>query len=359
MNTAPIDSSKHSLQQCWPFPTRPRPIVLIGAGGIVNDAHLPAYSNAQLQVCGIFDICQARSRQTSERYCIPHVYTTLEEALKAEDVVFDVAVPPDRLNAVLDQMPTGATVLMQKPMGTSLDEAQRIAAVCREKTLIAAVNFQLRFSPMMLAIGDMIRRDWLGKIIDIDVHLNYREPWELFPFLQHQKRVEMMIVSIHYFDWIRSIAGEPNGVYARSIPHPSFPEIEATRTSAILDYGNQMRCCLSLNGTWGFRPKHEKCTIRIEGTKGAAIVELGCLINYPAGSPDRLEFITAGQDWQAVPLRGSWFPDAFLGTMSNLQRFSDGEDECLHTSVDDAVKTMALIEALYESSRKGATGIAT
>jgi len=50
-------------------------------------------------------------------------------------------------------------VLLQKPMGTCLDEARGIVRLCREKRLTAAVNFQLRFSPMMLAIRDMIDRD--------------------------------------------------------------------------------------------------------------------------------------------------------------------------------------------------------
>ena len=31
-----------SFAQDWPAPSAPKPIVLIGAGGIVRDAHLPA-----------------------------------------------------------------------------------------------------------------------------------------------------------------------------------------------------------------------------------------------------------------------------------------------------------------------------
>ena len=345
------------FQQHWPMPARPRPIVVIGAGGVVNDAHLPAYAKANFKVAGIYDIHSERSRQTAAQFGIATVYQTLAETLSTKDVVFDIAVPPDRLRSVLEQCVPNSVVLMQKPMGTNLEEARQIVAICLEKQLTAAVNFQLRFSPMMLAVRDMLRRGLLGQIVDIDVHLNYREPWELFPFLKSQTRVEMLIASIHYFDWIRSIVGEPQGVYARSIPHPAFPDIEATRTSAILDYGNQIRCCLSLSGTWGFPPKHEACVIRIEGTKGAAVVDLGCLINYPAGKPDRLEFITAGDEWIVVPLEGNWFPDAFRGTMANLQRFSDGEDDRLWTGVEDAIKTMALVEALYDSSRHGSTRI--
>ena len=345
------------LRQRWPLPTRPRPIVLIGAGGIVKDAHLPAYKLANFEVVGIFDVLSERSRSVAKEFGIDRVFDSLPEALATGDAVFDIAVPPDRLLAVLEQVPSDATVLMQKPMGTRLGEARQITEVCHEKRLTAAVNFQLRFSPMMLAIGDLIERGLIGDITDVEVHLNYREPWELFPFLKKQPRVEMLIASIHYFDWIRSVLGEPAGVYAHSIPHPRFAEFETTRTSAILDYGTQTRCCLSLNNTWAFGPKHERCTIRLEGLKGAAVVTLGCLINYPQGEPDRLEFITTGEEWTELELQGGWFPEAFIGTMANLQRFAAGEDDVLSTRVDDALKTMALIEALYTSSERGATPI--
>ena len=146
-------------------------------------------------------------------------------------------------------------------------------------------------------------------------------------------------------------------MYARSIPHPEFPEIETTRTSAILDYGDRTRCCLSLNNTWAFGPRHQASTIRIEGLEGAAVVTLGCLLGYPDGELDKLEFITRGGDWTSVPLRGGWFPEAFIGTMANLQRFAAGEDEVLITEVADALKTMALIEALYASNASGGTKI--
>ena len=58
-----------------------------------------------------------------------------------------------------------------------------------------------------------------------------------------------------------------------------------------------------------------------------------------------------------MPLRGSWFTEAFEGPMSNLQRFVAGEDTTLVGPVDDAIKTMALVEACYESSARGGTPI--
>jgi hypothetical protein len=48
-----------------------------------------------------------------------------------------------------------------------------------------------------------------------------------------------------------------------------------------------------------------------------------------------------------VTLRGSWFGEAFEGPISNLLRFTTGEDPVLVTSVEDAVKTMGLVERCY------------
>jgi len=41
------------LRQRWPLPSAPRPIVVIGAGGIVRDAHLPIYRRLNFPVAGI------------------------------------------------------------------------------------------------------------------------------------------------------------------------------------------------------------------------------------------------------------------------------------------------------------------
>ncbi|HPU57778.1 MAG TPA: gfo/Idh/MocA family oxidoreductase, partial [Verrucomicrobiota bacterium] len=52
-----------TLRQTWPRPSRPRPIVIIGAGGIVRDAHLPAYRKANFPVAGIYDLNPAAAEK--------------------------------------------------------------------------------------------------------------------------------------------------------------------------------------------------------------------------------------------------------------------------------------------------------
>lgn len=341
-----------TIRQSWPRPSDLRPIVLIGAGGIVNDAHLPAYAKAGFPVAGIYDPDVARAQETATRFDLPRVFSSVEEAVSVENAVFDVAVPPQHTHAVVSELPVGATALLQKPMGASTEDADRIQRTCHERSLVAAVNFQLRFAPMMLAMKDLIDRGVLGDILDLDLHLACRTPWESWPFMSELNHVEVPMHSIHYLDWIRSVLGEPDGVYSRSVRHPAFPDLNDARTSTILNYGDEVRCCLSLNHTCKFGSKHQDASITIEGIRGAARVSLGLLLNYPHGEPETLTF-TDGGDWVDVPIEGRWFPDGFVGVMSNLQRFSAGEDPVLHTAVDDARLTMALVAACATSSDRG------
>jgi predicted dehydrogenase len=345
------------LRQTWPQPSKPRPIVIVGAGGIVNDAHLPAYRKAGLQVAGIYDVDPERSRKTAERFAIERVYKSLGDCFEDQHTVIDVAAPPQATLDILSAVPPSATVLIQKPLGVNLDAAREIRELCREKALCAAVNFQLRFSPMMLALRHALDSGLLGDILDIEFRLQIYTPWSLFPFLAHLDRVEILVHSVHYLDWIRSVLGEPKGVYARTVGHPSTPNLNSTRTSAILDYGDRIRVCLSINHNFRSERRHQAATMTLTGSQGAAVVELGLLLNYPNGEPESLELIADGYDWTSVPLAGKWFPDAFIGTMANLQRYAAGEDDALHTSVEDAYKTMAVAEACYQSDAQGGVPI--
>jgi predicted dehydrogenase len=341
------------LTQAWPRPSRPLPIAIIGAGAIVRTAHLPAYRRLGFPVAGVYDVNCAAARQTAAMFDVERVFHSLDEACALEGVVYDLAVPGDQIFDILRRLPEGSGVLMQKPMGRDLEEARRIRQIAGERGLIAAVNLQLRFSPNVLALRDLIREGTLGTLVDIDVRIVIDQPWHNWTFLEGAPRLEVPYHSIHYIDAIRSIAGEPEGVYCRVVPHPELPRLRDTRSSIILDYGDRIRCSLVLNHTHRAGPRYHESLMVVEGTLGAARLTMGVNLSYPKGPADTMEIFT-DEAWRTLPLRGSWFIEAFEGPMSNLQRVIAGEDPALVSSVDDAIKTMAIVEACYESSERGA-----
>jgi predicted dehydrogenase len=356
--TTQLPASIRDLRQSWPRPSAPKPIVVIGAGSIVRDAHLPVYKRLGFPVAGIFDVNAAASRERAEAFAIPRVFESLDEATSMRDAVFDVAIPPENIASVLERLPSGAAVLIQKPLGRDLADARRIVAICRERRLRAAVNFQLRFAPNMLAVKDALERGLFGDVLDVEVRINLHTPWNYWAFLKGVPRLEVLMHSIHYLDLIRSLIGGPRGVYCKGVRHPGMTDYADTRTSIVLDYGDTIRCSLTMNHAHTFGGRHEMSQLKLEGTRGAAIAKMGVNLNYPAGEPDTLELATEdSKGWSPVALRGSWFLEAFEGPMSNLQRFAAGEDSKLVSAVEDALNTMAVVEACYESSAHGATPV--
>ncbi|QDY71510.1 Gfo/Idh/MocA family protein [Qingshengfaniella alkalisoli] len=349
------DFDPEKLRQSWPEPAQKRPIVIFGAGSIVSDAHLPAYARGGYDVAGIYDPDLDKAKALAAAHDL-RVFPSAEDAMAHPGAVFDLATPPAAHAFVLARLPEGAAVLIQKPMGSDLEGATEILRICRERNLMAAANFQLRFAPMMIALQDAIDRGWLGEVVDFDAWLALATPWGLWPFLKGLPRIEIAMHSIHYLDLVRGVLGDPLGVHAKTIGHPNH-EVAQTRTSAILDYGDRVRCALSVNHDHDFGRTHQACEFRICGTEGAAYLQLGVNLDYPRGEPDILQISPkGGSDWVEVPLAGSWFPDAFTGRMHNLQRAAAG-DEPLVSSVEDAWKTMALVEAAYRSSTTPATPI--
>src|SRR5262245_28959261 len=186
------------LPQRWPAASRPRPIVVIGAGAIVEQAHLPAYRRLGFEVAGFFDLDPARSATLARSWPGARAFTTLDEAASWPEAVFDVAVPGRNEASVLAALPERSFALVQKPLGESLAEAKHILSVCRARQLCVAQNFQLRFSPNLIAIKALLDRGHFGELVDVEVRVVTYTPWELWSFMRGIPRLENLYHSVHY-----------------------------------------------------------------------------------------------------------------------------------------------------------------
>lgn len=351
-----------TIQTQADLPKQPRPIVSIGGGGIVHDAHYPAYRKADFPVAGIFDVKLERAHWMAKKFDVPRVYTTLEEAAAQapNEAIFDVAVPAGNILEVLRGLPNGRAVLIQKPMGDNLSQAREILALCEAKNLTAAINFQMRWAPFIIAARSLIDQGAIGEMHDMEVRVTVYTPWHLWPFLQQVPYAEILYHSIHYIDLVRSFLGDPSGVYAKTVRHPKLLTMQS-RTNIIFDYGDVLRCNVETNHHHEYGLRHQESYVKWEGTKGAIKAKMGLLMNYPTGEPDAFEYCVLEENqeprWQPIAIDGSWFPDAFIGSMASLMRYVDEETDVLPTAVADAFKTMGVANAACRSSDGGATPI--
>ena len=94
----------------------------------------------------------------------------------------------------------------------------------------------------------------------------------------------------------------------------------------------------------------------VEGTNGAARLVLGVNLDYPTGSPDEMEVahgqsVDAGAAPWVVVHRGIRGTDVEPAAIHRRRRSR------LVSPVEDTIKTMALVEACYQSSERGGTPI--
>jgi predicted dehydrogenase len=339
-----------------PRPRSPRPIVIIGAGGIVRNAHLPAYAKAGFPVIAVSDPAPNKAADLARDFDIARSFTSIAEAIAfaPADAVFDVAVPASQLLNILPLLPEKATVLMQKPMGENIDEARAIRDLCRTRSFVAAVNFSLRYSPNNLGAQALFERGFLGELHDLEIQTRTYTPWQLWTFLSTAPRLEILYHSIHYLDLVRSWFGNPHGVYCKTIVNPQTPSLAPTKSTIILDYGPAKRVLIATNHGHDFGDRYQHSFAQWEGTGGAARITMGLNLDYPHGKPDTLEYEQRGdpaKQWHNLPVLGENFPDAFIGTMGALQAYAEGSIANLPSHFEDAFQTMALVEACYRSSK--------
>jgi hypothetical protein len=112
-------------------PTMPRrldhTIGIIGAGGIVNYAHLPAYKKAGFKVLAVTDKNLEQAQRTAAQHNIPKVYASVDELLSNPEIqIVDIAVYPEVQGVLVEQAAkAGKHLLCQKPFSDEYAKAVR------------------------------------------------------------------------------------------------------------------------------------------------------------------------------------------------------------------------------------------
>lgn len=271
--------------------------MVVGAGSIVEEAHLPAYRKVGWPVDGIYDIRYERAVQLASAFRIPTVYVSQDEMVHSspQGAVYDLAVPASALLGILESLPDGAYVMMQKPMGEIPDEAAAIKRTCQAKGMVASVNFQMKLIPSIMVAKKMIDSGAIGDVHDMEVRMNIHHPWELWDFLFGLPRMEMLYHSIHYRDMVKYFLGMPRRVYAKTFQHPHQMQLASTKSVIIFDYDRPIREFVNTNPGHDFGTLHQDSFVKWEGTHRAIKVTLGKNINFPTGHADRFEYFIYGK----------------------------------------------------------------
>ena len=325
-------------------------IGIIGGGGIVQHAHLPAYRKAGYQVHGIAARRREQVEQLGETFGISQRETDYRRLLNDPRIaIIDVAVPgADRVQIARDAAEAGKHLLLQKPLADTFDEAREIVKIAAQCGVLLAVNHNARWAPAYRAAGELIDSGVIGEVFDV-VH-EMRDSQDSQEFFRNgwyskQKRYQIIQYAVHHLDlmqfWMKK---SPRWVWAQTARKPEQFADGEMQSTIVLSYENEATALIiDRNADWPDSPGFHR--FRIEGTKGTIEGEArsNSLTVRCAGS--------TGEVWQPR-LKGQWFPDAFADAMGNLMKAIKGVEH-LAVPGEANLEVLRIVEAAYISADLG------
>lgn len=315
-------------------------IGIIGCGGIVNHAHLPAYQRFGFRVVACCDIREEAAKQTAERFGIPKWFTDYRQLLELTEVeIVDIAIHQQgRVEIVQAAAQAGKHILIQKPFAHRMEDALAMVEACEKFGVKLMVNQQARYAPGHRFVKLLIENGWLGEVYHLTHHVrgNQDSGWPA-------ETPNFLIVDhgIHYIDLMRYWTGrEPKRVYASTARMPGQRAVSPMVYSINLEFDENCMANLWFNDVVQGRDNHYEFTV--DGTKGTVrgnATQVTLALKDAPVSVIRLD------------LKGTWFPDAFAATMAELMRAIQEDNEPAISGRDN-LKTLRIALAAVQSSEE-------
>jgi predicted dehydrogenase len=280
-------------------------IAIIGAGFITRVGHLPGYKAANANVVAICDVNEEPARGLAAQYGIPKIYADWREMITTEapDIV-SVCLPN-----VMHREPTlfalgaGAHVLCEKPLATSVAEAQEMfdAAERADRRLMSAQNW--RWDAGSRAVRRIVDTGDLGEIYYAEATAMRRmgiPTWGVF----HQSKLShggaLLDVGVHMLDLAVWLMSNPRPVRVSANTQRKFgtrPEIAKMLRNAwdpaafdVEDFAVALvhfenGASLLLRTSWATHIDAETFSVRVVGTEGGATTTPAMVFRNHAGIP--------------------------------------------------------------------------
>ena len=141
---------------------------ILGAGGI-SEFHIKGLRRvADVEIIGVADFNQSRASDLAERFAVPRTFTSLAAMLEAAHVVH-VLTPPDAHAAnTIEALRGGCHVLVEKPLATSVEDCDAIAAAAAEAGKSVCVGHSLLRDPFVARALEIARSGAIGDVVGVD-----------------------------------------------------------------------------------------------------------------------------------------------------------------------------------------------
>ena len=145
---------------------------LIGTGRIAQDRMLPGINSyAGNRLIGVVSRDQARANDFAKRFGAKHAYTNYDDLLRNPEVTVVAIHTPNSLHAeqAIAAARAGKHVFCDKPMATSVADAERIVRECEKAGVKLSVNFHNRYMPCFIETKRIVDSGEIGNVMMVQL----------------------------------------------------------------------------------------------------------------------------------------------------------------------------------------------
>ena len=334
---------------------KPLRFAIFGAGFWAN-YQLPAWLESPGVECvAIYNRTLAKAEKLAERFGITGVYDDAEKLITSEELDFIDIVTDVETHSRFVQLASKhkLPVICQKPMATSLAEAEATVSACRRAGVPFFVHENWRWQTPIRHLKKILKSGVIG--LPFRARIDMISGFPVFknqPFLRELKEFIIADLGSHTLDTARFLFGEATELYChKARVHKDIKGEDVATILMKMGQGATVTCNLAYAENFLERDHFPETCFFVEGDKGS--IEIG---------PDYWIRTTteAGTHAQRYPPpRYAWADPAYdvvhasivpcnadiLGALRGKRR--------AETTGDDNLKTVRLVFGAYESAASG------
>lgn len=335
---------------------------VIGCGGIADRRTIPGMMGAKnAELIAVMDSNRDSSERVKEKYGAKYAFTSEEELLALDeiDAVYIASPVFCHMQQVTMAVKAKKHILLEKPMGLDVKEAEKIASICETEGVKLSVGLMMRFAAYHQKLHELILEGMLGEIVSARAQFTCWFP-EMENNWRQQKHLSgggaLMDLGVHSIDLLRYITGLEVTEIAGMTSNQIFKYGVEDAGSVIMRLSNGAVAYVDSN--FNVPDSASVSKFEIYGTKGSVVL-YNTLSQVDGGE---IEMILSDDSvgYDAMQKREDTKTEDIKVQFGNMytreiEAFGNAilEDKEVYISAEDAICTQKIVEAAYESSKKG------
>jgi predicted dehydrogenase len=321
---------------------------IIGLGWVAQVFHLPILASFKdIEVTAVCDRNQEQSRAIASRFNIPSHYNDYEKMLKEGD--FEAVIVCTSTDAHLPVakavMESGRDVFVEKPVARLYNEAVELAEIAKAQKRKLMVGMNNRFRPDTMILKSFIEKGELGKVFYCKAgwfkRISSNDHWlTKKDYSGGGVLLDLGIVMLDLALWMLNFPSV-NRVKATTFKHKTH----SVEDSALLYVEAKQGASIMIETSWSFQSENDFFYCDFMGSEGSAKI-----------NPLRINKQLHGSLVNVTPAKIETPQNLHKKSYENEIRHFLGAVRGLHpvlSTVDEAVKRMAIVEAAYRSAKLG------